>query len=224
MQLIGHVDIRLENKGRLPNPATYKNKANYRLPFSEEWLTVNGGTSKENSHSWSILTQRYAYDFIIVNENGLSYKNEGKDLNDYFCFGKEILCPADGIIVEIQNTIKDYKRVGDNSIDWKTKDFRGNYLIIQHAKDEFSFIAHLKQKSIKVKVGDSVTKSQALGLCGNSGHSTEPHIHFHLQSKKNFWTAASLPIRFAKISRKQNAITMIKEHSYIEKNELVKNV
>ena len=223
-QSLGHIDIRSEYKEGLPNVENYQNRVQYILPFAEEWFTASGGTTKTNSHSWSILTQRYAYDFVIVNEQGQSYKNEGKILEDYYCYNKEVLSPADGVVVEVQNTIKDYQGVGDNSIDWKTKDFRGNYVMIEHANDEFSFLVHFKQGSIKVQKGEAVNQGQVLGMCGNSGHSTEPHIHFHLQSKKEFWTAAGLPIRFNKISKRYKEDTQIVDHSFIEKDEYVKNV
>lgn len=223
-QTIGQVRIILENGKSLPNANNYVNKVSYNLPFDEEWLTVKGGTNKENSHSWNILTQRYAYDFVIVDNQGISYKNEGKNLDDYYCFKEEVLSPANGVVVELKNNIKDYEKVGDFSIDWKTKDFRGNYLIIRHAMNEYSFIAHFNYKSIRVKKGETVERGQIIGLCGNSGHSTEPHIHFHLQNNKNFWTAAGLPIRFNNVSRKINHDTKFIENSFIEKKEKVKNL
>jgi murein DD-endopeptidase MepM/ murein hydrolase activator NlpD len=58
----------------------------------------------------------------------------------------------------------------------------GNAVFIQHSKHEVSVLAHFKQGSINVKAGDTVTKGQVLGLCGNSGNSSEPHIHYHLQN------------------------------------------
>ncbi|MCS7071216.1 MAG: M23 family metallopeptidase, partial [Anaerolinea sp.] len=41
---------------------------------------------------------------------------------------------------------------------------------------------------------------QPVGQCGNSGHSTEPHLHFHIQDRVDFWTAAGLPIAFDGVS------------------------
>ena len=111
----------------------------YNLPFSGEWLIANGGTTKENSRSWNIFTQRYAYDFVATDKQGKSCLNEGLNLEDYHSYEKEVLSPADGVVVEIQESIKDYKGVGDYSIDWKTQDFRGNFIIIEHTKEEYSF-------------------------------------------------------------------------------------
>ena len=58
----------------------------------------------------------------------------------------------------------------------------GNAVLIQHRDNEVSVLAHFKLDSIKVKVGDKVTKGQVLGFCGNSGNSSEPHLHYHLQN------------------------------------------
>jgi len=58
----------------------------------------------------------------------------------------------------------------------------GNAVFIQHREREVSVLAHLKRSSIRVKVGDRVERGQVIGLCGNSGNSSEPHLHYHLQN------------------------------------------
>jgi murein DD-endopeptidase MepM/ murein hydrolase activator NlpD len=58
----------------------------------------------------------------------------------------------------------------------------GNCVVIQHREGEVSVLAHLKRGSIVVKVGDNVKRGQLLGKCGNSGNSSEPHLHCHLQN------------------------------------------
>jgi len=58
----------------------------------------------------------------------------------------------------------------------------GNAVFIEHQENEVSVLAHLKLGSIKVKAGDKVESGQLIGLCGNSGNSSEPHLHYHLQN------------------------------------------
>ena len=60
----------------------------------------------------------------------------------------------------------------------------GNTVIIRHRKNEVSVLAHLKQGSIKIKARDKVKTGQVVGLCGNSGNSSEPHLHYHLQDNE----------------------------------------
>ncbi|MDA9852179.1 M23 family metallopeptidase [Flavobacteriaceae bacterium] len=94
----------------------------------------------------------------------------------------------------------------------------GNYITIKHDNEEFSFYAHLKKNSIKVRKGDVVKKGQHIANCGNSGNSTEPHLHFQVMNRRNFFFGRSLKIKFEK------AITQTKkEVEFIEKEMIVEN-
>lgn len=199
-QLLGQLYILVFHSFRLPSPATFHSKTNYILPFKGTWKVGRGGVTPETSHSWGLFTQRYAYDFFMIDDHHRPNGGTGNRLEDYYCFDQEIIAPADGIIVSMKNNVRDYTHVGDLSVDWKTKDFRGNYMVIEHQKNEYSFIAHFRKGSIVVKKGDKVKQGQLLGACGNSGHSTMPHIHYHLQDSKYFWTALGLPIRFENVA------------------------
>jgi len=205
----------------LPSPESYQQKTEFFLPFEGFWCVENGGISKKESHSWEVINQRYAYDFVKKDEQGRTYRNNKKKLDDYYAFEKPILSPADGIVVWMRNDIPDSPYTG--RINWRTKDFRGNFVIIKHSESEYSFLAHLKQGSIGVKVGDIVKKGQIIGLCGNSGHSTEPHLHFHVQDHPNFFLAVSLPVKFSNFCLKDsNGIKRIKS-GYIIKGQQIAN-
>ena len=58
-------------------------------------------SQKRLSHSWEIPTQRYAYDFVILDENGKSFCGEETEPSSFYCYGKDILAPADGVVAEI---------------------------------------------------------------------------------------------------------------------------
>jgi len=75
----------------------------------------------------------------------------------------------------------------------------GNSVIIKTANNEYLFFAHFKQHSIKVLEGQQVTKGQFLGLCGNSGNSSEPHLHFHIQNAEDMTTATGIKCYFDQI-------------------------
>jgi hypothetical protein len=206
LHITGQLILDINMKADINHGEEYKNRIEYNLPFQGIWHAA-GGVSPDASHSWHILNQRFAYDFVIANAEEITFSGGGKKLDDYYCFNQPILSPADGIVVKVNNHIRDYTGVGDHSIDWKTWDFRGNFVVIKHADKEFSFLAHLRKDSILVKKGDFVRAGQVIGLCGNSGHSTEPHLHFHLQNNRNFWFARGLPIVFknAAVASKLNA-------------------
>ena len=77
-----------------------------------------------------------------------------------------------------------------------TRKVFGNHVIIDHQNGEYSFLAHFKQGSIAVEMGDVVKTGHLLGLCGNSGNSTEPHLHYHLQTAPTYHEGAGLPAQF----------------------------
>jgi murein DD-endopeptidase MepM/ murein hydrolase activator NlpD len=86
----------------------------------------------------------------------------------------------------------------------------GNAVIIQHRENEFSILAHLKLDSIKVKVGDKVTRGQPIGLCGNSGNSSEPHLHYHLQNTPVIQDGTGIRCLFHKITIINNGQQQVK--------------
>ncbi|TCK06323.1 urea transporter [Phorcysia thermohydrogeniphila] len=143
------------------------------LPFSGEW-TVWQSFDGEWTHkgSW-----KYAVDFVITDEEGKTYKNQGIYLTDYYAFGKPVLSPVEGQVVAVVNSLPDNPPgQADKENNW------GNYVVIYDKRGFYVLLAHFKQNSIKVKVGDYVVKGALLGLCGNSGYSPQPHIHIHVQA------------------------------------------
>jgi len=143
------------------------------LPFSGKW-TVWQGFDGEWTHKgpW-----RYAVDFVITDENGKTFQGEGYYLTDYYAFGKPVLSPVEGSVVEVVDSLPDNPPgKPDKKNNW------GNYVLIYDKRGFYVLICHFKQGSVKVKAGDYVVPGQFLGLCGNSGYSPEPHIHIHVQT------------------------------------------
>jgi murein DD-endopeptidase MepM/ murein hydrolase activator NlpD len=195
------------------------------LPFSGRWKVFNGGNDKHNSHSWNIISQRYAYDFVKTENGNKRFRNDKGSATSYFAFNQDVLAPNDGVIVTVQNNINDYKLAGLGKIDIWTKDIRGNFIIIKHDNNIYSFTAHLLKNSCLVKKGDVVKRGQKIAKCGNSGHSAEPHIHFQLQDKANWYFSLGLPIIFTNINKndfeKNYADTT--EPIYIAKEDIISN-
>lgn len=171
----------------------YQTKTDLILPFKGEWMVSNGGrTAETNSHlhpdGKGPENQSYAYDFRR------GHTGEGKDLTDYEVFGREVISPGDGIISQVLDGSRDVE-IGERD---RFMVF-GNAVIIDHQNGEWSVLCHFKYDSIKVKVGDIVKKGDLLGLCGNSGNTSEPHIHFHLQNDAFAHLAKGLPAQFRRI-------------------------
>ena len=190
--------IYLKHGFRLPKSSQCSN-VEYRLPFSGEWTVINGGLEKKYCHLGG-PTQRYAYDFLMMDELGKTYGGENPaNVSSYICYGKEVLAPADGTVVEIGTNCEDGKIMLPGDMEATAKDIRGNYVLIKHAKKEYGFIGHLQPQSICVTLGEKVQAGQVIAKCGNTGNSSEPHVHFHVQDGTNFFTSAGLPICFKDI-------------------------
>lgn len=72
-QMGGIIALERRYHGNLPDIRNFRLCAEYSLPFEGKWVVVNGGISKRTSHSWDIPTQRYAYDFVILDAEGKSF-------------------------------------------------------------------------------------------------------------------------------------------------------
>lgn len=144
------------------------------LPFWGKWR-VSQGYNGSITHlgDWS-----KALDFDVVDDDGQTYQRGGLRKEDYYCYNKPVLAPADGYVHSIVNTID------DNSIsDVNLEENWGNTIILHHLNGFYSQLSHLKKDTFKTSVGEYVRKGQVLAMCGNSGRSPEPHIHFQLQSE-----------------------------------------
>ncbi len=202
----------------------YDDTVTFVLPFEGTWKVANGGIRKQTSHSWSLIGQRYAYDFVVVDDAGKTYQGPSNRPENYLAFGKPVLAASDGIVVDVRNDIKDYHRAGTGWVDIKTPDVRGNYVVIKHDSGRYTLYAHLKVGSITVKKGEAVVTGQKIGECGHSGHSSEPHLHFQLQDRADFYTAISLPIKFRNFERVENDTQECIELGYVEKDQMVHSV
>lgn len=170
----------------------------FSLPFHGDWLVANGGVTRETSHSWEIPQQRYAYDFLIVDKSGGHFSGDETDPAAYYCYGREILAPADGFVAALCADAPD-SPVSRRRPVCAANDLRGNYVLLNHGSGVYSLLCHLKPGSICVHVGQAVARGERIACCGNSGNTTEPHLHFQLQRGRDFCAAPSLPIPFAHI-------------------------
>ena len=144
----------------------------FHLPFWGEW-TVSQGYNGEYTHKgeWS-----KAIDFVLRDDSGKTYTDSPSICENYLCYNKPVLAPADGIVSELIDNIEDNEPGKVNtSQNW------GNTVIIKHNNNLYSQVSHFRPRTFRIKKGDFVRQGDVLGLCGNSGRSPEPHIHFQVQ-------------------------------------------
>lgn len=187
---------------------------NVSLPFNGEW-TVSQAFDGEYTHK---ADWRYAFDFVITDENNKTYEEPGLNPEDYHCYGLPVVAPYKGKVVRVVDGI-DENEIGKINI----KQNWGNSVIIDHGQGLFSAVSHLKKNTIRVKEGDEVDKGDILGHCGNSGRSPEPHIHFQFQ-KNDKVGAPTLMFPFGHyLVRRQNYYEM-KSYDFPLKNEKIQRL
>ena len=168
----------------------YKTRASLRLPFDGDWHVYWGGRSIDENYHAVDRAQRFALDLVVVKE-GATHSGDGRALEDYHCWDRPVLAPAAGTVVTVVENLPDLP-IGEMD----PQNPAGNHVVLDFGNDEFGFLAHLRRESIKVDVGDSVEQGQELGRCGNSGNTTEPHLHFHLQTTPTLHEGEGLPAQF----------------------------
>lgn len=168
----------------------YTDHATLRLPFTGNWFVYWGGRSVlENDHAVD-PQQRFAYDLLIARD-GTTHRGAGKQNADYFCYGRPILAPAAGTVIAAVDGIQ-----GNRPGLLNEAQPLGNHVILEVGPQEFAFLAHLHQGTVAVSRGEHVRAGQLLGKCGNSGRSSQPHLHFHLQTSAEPGAGVGLPAQF----------------------------
>ena len=178
----------------------------FRLPFDGLWFVGWGGPDALHNYHVDAPPQRHAYDFLVW-KDGSTYSGRGKEVEDYYAYGQPVLAPADGTVVRVVDGLKDVKP----QIETDAENPAGNHVVIQVADEVYLLIAHLQAGTLLVAEGDTVAAGQEIGRVGNSGNTSEPHIHIHLQDTPDMFTysedgritglsdAIGLPLAFSAI-------------------------
>ncbi|WP_445386467.1 peptidoglycan DD-metalloendopeptidase family protein [Robiginitalea sp. IMCC44478] len=172
----------------------FKNQTALNLPFEkgEEWYVLWGGDTEDLNYHVTSRAQKNAFDFIIRHPfNHKSFQGNGEANTDYYAFNRRILTPCSGKVVTVVNDVKD-NIPGTRNPEQLT----GNSVIIETEAGEYLLLAHLKKGSIQVNVNEQLHAGQYIGLVGNSGNSTEPHLHMHLMDEKDMERAAGIKMYF----------------------------
>jgi murein DD-endopeptidase MepM/ murein hydrolase activator NlpD len=193
---------------------TSTSQAAFALPFDGMWYD-GAGPSLHSHHRWAV-PQEFAHDFMRLGADGLSYSGEGKSFTDYYAYGQPVLAAADGQVVAVLDgepedvgllqqpgePLQTYvQRIVERQNQQLTRGARGiigNHIVIRHG-DEYSFYAHLRPGSLRVKVEDTVTRGQPIAAVGSSGSSTEPHLHFHVCDGPDVMACAGIPAKFENV-------------------------
>jgi hypothetical protein len=153
----------------------------------KSWVVGGGCCAPPSYHRGATLpingsirvSERFAIDFVQLNDKGMLFDGDIKELKDYAYFGDEIYSATDGTVVAAEDGLPE--QVPGKLPEGATIDMAGgNHVVVDMGEGRYAFYAHMQPGSLKVKVGDTVKTGQALGLLGNSGNTDSPHLHFHI--------------------------------------------
>jgi peptidase M23-like protein len=150
------------------------------MPFAGEWYVFSGGRAPLVNDHWSTSSQRHAQDIIQI-VDGSSFSGDKEQLTSYHAFGKTLVAPADGRVTAILDTRPEVA-IGDTDVSHP----EGNYLVVDIGGGRYVMMGHLQRGSALVAAGDRVRRGQPLARVGNSGNTSEPHVHVQVQNKPAF--------------------------------------
>jgi hypothetical protein len=200
-----------DQEGRLPASRTAVVLA---LPFQGRWLAQMSPARRIPSHGTHLFATTYAIDFVAVHGRRTASAVDWRTLfsveppERFAGYGQPILAPAPGRVAAVHDGEPDHEarrspfalipyaltqasrvRQGPGAI-------AGNHVIIELDGGAYVLLAHLQAGSLRVAVGDRVVAGQELGACGNSGNSTQPHLHIQAMDSVDPYRARGIPLAF----------------------------
>ena len=129
-----------------------------------------------------------------LRDDGKTFHDDQKDNKSYLAYGTDALAVADGVVTEVKDGIpENVPGIDSRAVPITLETVGGNHVILDIGGGHFAFYAHLQPGTLRVKLGEKVRRGQVLGLVGNSGNSTEPHLHFHIENANSPLGAEGLP-------------------------------
>lgn len=195
-------------------PGTRSQPVVVQPPVRGRWTALNSPASRVPSHGTHAYGQTYAID--LINEPdparprvALARWPLGRRAGTFPGFGQPVLAPADGVVVAVSDWQRDhwsrtsapallYLMLVEGPVREATGPGRvvGNHVVLDLGDGVYALLAHLRRRSALVKRGDLVRAGQALAACGNSGNSSEPHLHFQLMDRPGTLLGAGVPFTF----------------------------
>ncbi|MFI5693763.1 M23 family metallopeptidase [Kribbella sp. NPDC051586] len=173
---------------------------NVAAPVTGQWLAMNSPASKTPSHGLHAYGQTYAIDLVYAPADqtrpGMGWWPLARRPAEFPGFGRPVYAPAAGVVARVHDSERDHwSRTSFPGLIYllveSVREFLGpnkvlgNHVIIELDNGTYALVAHLQRRSATVKRGDTVAAGDVIGACGNSGNSTEPHLHFQVMDHPN---------------------------------------
>ncbi len=153
-----------------------------------------GGASRLVNYHFAHSSQRYALDIVMLNGAGVRARGVYPRAPErYAIWGAEVVSPCEGVVAAVVDGLADHSPPDRDPVNRA-----GNHVAIESGGATV-YLAHLMRGSVAVRAGDTVRAGQLLGRVGNSGNTTEPHLHIHAERGAypgRFSGMPGIPVRF----------------------------
>ena len=171
------------------------------------WVAVNGCCDAITAHRGAVMAvngtlrvpERFAIDWVKLDRSDRLFTGEAAKLGSYAYYGTPVHSVADGVVVNLYDDTGE-QVPGAEAKGITPENIGGNMVVVDIGGGAYAFYAHLQRNSLKVKLGDRVKTGDVLGLLGNTGNSTAPHLHFHVMDGTSPLDANSLPYVFTRFT------------------------
>jgi len=184
-------------------------------PVRGRWVALNSPGSVVPSHGVRAYGQAYAVDLLLPSDATakVGWSLRTRRAEEYRTFGEPVLAMAAGTVVTVSDSRRDHR--GRDT--WPTLLYMmtvegfvrelggapwilGNHVVVGHDDGTYAAYAHLRRASARVREGDRVAAGQEVAVVGNSGNTSEPHLHVQLMDAAVPTAAAGVPMRWPGIA------------------------
>jgi murein DD-endopeptidase len=176
-------------------------------PLRGGWWLAGNGPSNASRHRRALIpiagrahvAQRFAIDWVKVGDDSGTFTGDPLKNASYHAYGQEALAVGDGVVADVKDGIaENVPGAESRAVPITLENIAGNHVIVDLGGGFYGFWAHLQPGSLRVRVGDRVKRGQVIGLVGNSGNSTEPHLHFHVSDGRSVLGSEGVPYALEK--------------------------
>lgn len=167
------------------------------------WIDANGCCREIGPHRFVTNpmngtldpSEQFAIDWVKIDRQGKAFRGDGKTPEQWLCYGADLFAVAPGTVVEVMRDLPN-QPPGVAPTNLTVPQIAGNHVILDLGGGRYAMYAHLAPHTATVHVGDHVKAGQKLGLLGNSGNTTGPHLHFQISDRPSTLDTTSLPFVF----------------------------
>ena len=195
---------------------TGKGAVTVQSPFESDSVMAHAGHNTLVNYHVAHSSQKYAMDISLPSDVGSAMPGETRSLESYACFGAQLIAPVEGEIVKVVSDLPD-QAIGTTN----AKAPAGNHVVIKMDDTHYALLAHMQQGSAVVSEGDQVQISDPLGQCGNSGNTSEPHLHFQVQRYPDLFAEGGFtyPMKFNGTTRTRGKKSVSEDGLFYRRND-----